>query len=855
MSGLAGLDINGLWDHAVTRHPDTDEDLVRDAGINGAVVRLNQEQEIWLGDVQAALAPHGRGDGWGKLGGREFRLPVAEILSAILDDQIDDRHRHAFDALVRALSGEAERIVLAVSDAPEFGEGARDRLLRVLQHRRVTLLWRPIAAILGWVKTSDGARLQDGTRVAVISLLRDGVHLAAEKLVPESSASGRLWVPERSRSGLTVTGLPGAKALADKYAAAVADQLGRRIVDVLAETRSPWHHAVGDPLSDELVRMPNRSWRRMPKPEAVGMPAARSLEDVTEHIDGADFVLLEGPASANRRWANTILEALGIDGNDERVRFLPREAAAQGCLDAARRLALGLPVYYDFLPQLEINARVRDEPSFVELIPEGARLLGGTSYRREAPGDFAINRGADRLVFYLFKEDFDKGRRASVPLPAEPDRQHRISVTVEQTPGQGFARIRIGSDSFEPLRHHPLELDWSRMETIDETRDEILEKLSGEGGLAYPEAIVIPGHPVHWHPENRLGDLIAQLEDYCRRPLWQSGRPNAEALKSLETLRDRLSKRRSPSYEAKKFNLHSSENAGAWALDSNGAVPEDRDGFSAPENASDLLAQALNKAALDFEQLDSQYGAASEPKIAGHLIGFTTWCYWRCPEPIVSFLFDVMEGRQQLPGRIALIREGLGRTLHHSASIHRYFDAIERNLIAGGRLKANELSAIARLLGSCSVAADLLPPKTASLILKEACNQIDAENRLPCSNAFKRKYKTSLLMLAALLRHRKTDPTFLDPNSDENARTLLTLSKASLELMDICQSAAEDRRGRASGAQRSSLTADIRRLDRTKEILRDLIDFINLKGRDPNIIVKIVGIDDGEADGDEVDDK
>src|SRR3546814_11619344 len=142
------------------------------------------------------------------------------------------------------------------------------------------------------------------------------------------------------------------------------------------------------------------------------------------------------------------------------------------------------------------------------------------------------------MTFYLFKEDLPRGRKAEIELPEESKSNHLIRVAVEQSPGQGFAQIRIDSDTFEALRRHPVELNWSRMEVIEETKAEILKTLSGSAGFAYPNINIAPGHPILWHTRHREGSLVENLRHYVSTPLLLNGLIAERGWCALPSLRD-----------------------------------------------------------------------------------------------------------------------------------------------------------------------------------------------------------------------------------------------------------------------------------------------------------------------------
>ena len=139
---------------------------------------------------------------------------------------------------------------------------------------------------------------------------------------------------------------------------------------------------------------------------------------------------------------------------------------------------------------------VGEAPQFVDLIARGARCPGGQSFHADAPGTYVVDKGATLLTLWLFKDDFERGRKAEVELTVTPDRRYPLSVSVEQTPGQGFAEVHISSSEFDALRRSPITLTWGRMKEIDRTREEILEVLRSSSSirLRWPNTAVQQGN-------------------------------------------------------------------------------------------------------------------------------------------------------------------------------------------------------------------------------------------------------------------------------------------------------------------------------------------------------------------------
>lgn len=856
MRNALGFDLNGLWDFA-TEGDGENEPVLKDLGVRGSIVRLAAGQNVeagacrWIGGLQAALAPHGRGPGWGReIGAAENRVFWADVFDAIASDCLTKEQTEAVTMFLDGLVEEPCSAHVAVPDAASFDEPARDRLLRLLsQTRRLrsTLLWRPIAAILGWLEEPvdhRGFEPEPDMRIGVLSLMSGGIQFADAKLIRERWRETDLWVPERSEAGLEVRQACAGEVVVERGISGLATRMQAVDEETLSTANTPWRVAVGERPGFELVRLPNRSWRRVPNGAMPRVDISRSdiPQKFLERVAATEALIIEGPMAGNEAWVETVLQAIGVP--DVPACHGGGGLVANGCLSAALRAAAGAPVYYDFLPQLEINALVGGEPRFVELIPKHKRLQGGMVYRGAAPGDFAIGKGAIRPVFFLFKEDFPTGRKAEVNLPEEADRDHRIFVSVEQSPGQGFAQVRVASDTFEALRRRPIELDWSRMELVDQTKEEILDSLGDQRGLSYPDAVSAPGHPFLWYPAHPKGDLLRQLQAYIDIPLIRSGDVDLRGREALQALRERFSKPETPSYVARRMGLKCNDLGSFRALDSNGCLPDTKGEFRVPERAESLLSAALKKAGDEFKEVLAHRRLRNDEKLLGDIVGFGSWCFWRCPASITEFLLAKYGGRSELPLHHILYREGLGRIVHSAEDLVEYFDLVDGKLEGSGKLVASEFSALGRVLGTCSEAAAILRAPTANMILQETCAQLADENSVSRKDAYKRRFKASLLMLAALLRHRRVRRNFIDPDGGIAGRTLINLLEDAQGRNEQFKQDEERLRDRRHGPDAAKHNAAARRFERNADILRELIAMIKGEGSDPNIIRKIDEIEE-----------
>lgn len=858
MKTALGFDLNGLWDFVAEGDGDG-EPILKDLGIRGSIIRLAADQpdterpHRWIGGLQAALAPHGRGGGWGReIGAAESRVFWTDVLNAIASNTLTPAQSEAVSVFLDGLVDEPTSAHVAVPDAGSFDEPARDRLLRLLSQARrlrATLLWRPIAAILGWLEEPVDRRSfqpAPSMRIGVLSLMGGGIQFADAKLIREGWREGDLWVPERSVAGLEARRGLGGSVVVEHGRRDIASKMREVDQATLSAANTPWRAGVGQRPGFELVRLPNRSWRRVPDSAMPKITISQHdvPEEFRERVAAAEVLIVEGPMAGNASWVEAVLQAIGVPrvptyGADNGL-------VARGCLEATIRTLAGRPVYYDFLPQLEINALVGGEAQFVELVPKHKRLLGGSVYRGAAPGEFSIGKGATRPIFFLFKEDFPKGRKAEVDLPEEAEREHRISVTVEQAPGQGFAQVRVSSESFEALRRRPIELDWSVMELVDTSKEEILESLSGQGGLAYPDAVSTSGHPFLWYAGHPKGDLREQLQAYIDRPLLRSGGVDQNGREALQKLRERFSRPETPSYAARKMGLACDEQGSFRALDSDGRLPEPKGEFQVPPGAEGLLSAALAKAGGELKQVLAHRRLREDDKLLGDIVGFGTWCFWRCPAPIVDLLIEKYAGQSSVPLHHILSREGLGRVVHAPEDLVSYFDAVDEKLKDERKIVSSEFASLGRVLGTSADAAAILRAETADLILEDTSDQIAAENDEPKETAYKRRFKAALLMLAALLRHRRIRRNFIDPEDGAIGETLVSRLAAASTRNEQFRKDEERLRDRRSGSEAAKHNAAARRFERNAEILRELIAMIHGEGSDPNIIRKIEEMDEAD---------
>ncbi len=857
MKSLTGMDINGIRDALARREvaDENDEPEIVELGVRGGFIRLQSSDGRWLGGAQTEPAPHGRGPGWGRIGAADNRIDTLKIVEEIRETDPSDATKLAFTSALPTLVGATDLAVFAVPDTLTHGEVFRDRYLGLLKRvdglRRPLLLWRPVAALLGWIYNhKDPPDASPGCNIAILSLMADGVHLSVLSLEEEYHGGIRLLVPQRTTPGRLIGASFRGLALVEEARRRLEQASGLSAEVVNAAALSPWRFAAGAKLLPELARLPiNRGWRKLPQLDYSGLrPDESDLEeDVLEGLGNADVLLVEGPFAGNIAWRDGVVEALKSRTRlPEQVATLDHKAVALGCLMAAERHRFGQPVYFDFLPQLQINAMLGEAPEFVDLIARGRRCPGGQSFHAEAPGEYVVGRGATRLTLWLFKEDFERGRKADVQLRREADRRYRLSVSVEQTPGQGFAEVRISSPEFDALRQSPITLDWTRMEETEQTREEILKELAGQtqARLRWPDTAVKQGHPFLWLTEHPKGDLIAQLAAYRAAPLLRRVRIDADAREILKTLRQRFSRPDNPSSLGRKLGLDIAEVGSFRALDSDGSLPRPMSDLVVAEDAGKALDLTLSKLERDLTDLQRRFDQQIDKNILGDILGFASWCFWRCPPGIADVLLGTYEGGYSYDIDHTLLCEGVARVVWKTDQLKRYFKALERRLAHTGGITTAESAGLARVLATLDEAAVVLNGTLADRIVEVTVQTVTDENKKGMKTAYKKLFKTTLLMLAALLRHRQARPTFLDPDDDYAGQQLPgTLDKSEERNLEFAGHS-ERLADRSHESTRASHLAAARRLHANAKIIVDLKNFIHRQGRNPNIIEHIDALDE-----------
>ena len=496
MSTFIGVDLNGVLDTVAglgqkPHHAPAPPVVVTDT------------PQGTLTGMEALLSPFGR-PGLAATVGQ--RTGILELLGALTGDD-PEAPRWLGQHLHSLLSGNSRGdCVIAVPDIPAFNERARDRLLSGASQADVNarLLWRPVAALLGWGAKLSDAKIQalHGNRVCVLQLLPEGIAVSELDVECVEQDGRPTLVPVRRRDGLRKMHAYSKTGLSNLLAA----EMGITDVRLLWASAWAWNALLGRDAKPDLfpdAHSPS-GWRivegfsTLQRELALTISATidKILSEQRSVLRNASIILIEGPlagASIEPRLRNAVslskwLQLKLVDQivtTNLIVAPTTEGLVAHGCAVCAERQSKGHITYYDFLPMLEINVLRGGEHIFAPLIDKNDRVEGGKTYSNTLADQFVIAQETKSLIFYLLKEDEKNARLSKTEL--SPENEVKISLHVTQIPAQGYARVEIRPDVRGALGNTPILLDWAAMAEIAWSREQILFELSIQGIRPVPK--------------------------------------------------------------------------------------------------------------------------------------------------------------------------------------------------------------------------------------------------------------------------------------------------------------------------------------------------------------------------------
>ncbi|MEI9477572.1 MAG: hypothetical protein WCO26_13465, partial [Deltaproteobacteria bacterium] len=792
-----GLDLNGVHDRWASLNSDLQMSFSEGSGTVPAVIVVPERRaEEPLAGNEALCSIEGRGWQWPKeaLGPdpeeRCRRVPLIKVLEKMTrgarDIEVSKGESLPISKLLgthlRHLIPKSASVFIAIPDCADetFQQ-------RVLESRyddsglgKISLLWRPVAMLLAWAQDlpQDELLTIHNSKALVMYLDASGLQASILSLEVEKTDSGLLLTPVRSR--------PGIGYLEQYKVYEFAQEIARHHTERIHGNGLEWQMLWGGGLiwsgllglrsKAELLQDTNGSWLMMDAVSHLASPEAQgefftAFEEVLDELDQTELmqvqrVLVGGPflriscvghqdivaliiKAAKKRLATLRTPSWTILG-DSNTNGRTTSASARGAAIYGWRLARGLPTYYDFLPQLEISAEVKDKPKFVDLIPNTAkRILGGTEFRHDVEQRFIIRRGVTQLDFYIHKEG--EGVKSTVTrLKEPPAKAIEVSLFVRQTPGQGHAVVEIHPEQKGVFGSRDLNLDWESLALTGKDKDQILDELIRKAGICYPNHAPVETHWRLW--DN--GQLIEALNKYLETPLeFQLGKTDYTAC--LNELYDCLKITRTAA------SLHLKQgNAVFSPISSNGKLPDHIQGdiwtFDSQINSSSptsLFQAALRRIAEDFGILMSQeHVFRIRDEWRRRLFLCAAWCYSSAPKTIVSYLSEEIK----LGGSLGTV-QAASRCFSEKKSVESFFAC------AGSQYRQrshnlNWVKGLAQVLRFREHAAEWLTDSQAEDFTSMALEVIAEE---ASANRFKIKFLWGILLLMLLFRYRLRRRDFL----------------------------------------------------------------------------------------------
>ena len=738
---LCGIDLNGVQDYAArnwvkaSSGEDVFEEHVNLGSTRSSIIALGTPKGFeYMGGVQAELAPHGRGDGYGSAIGDPG---LRSYLSDIIKDQNPDYEK--LQAAILGITSAADYAICGIPDSSHTTEAYREALLLALRRAKFKnplLVWRSVLVCLAAVEHEITTR---PCSVGVISHSNSGLDIQALELKFYNHENQDILVPERKSLGSALTINVGYDSL---FGEALND-LQFINTDPFLDVKQSKNIAVvglGRNAQSELLRSGTGLWRELPPPESLNL-SNQGLENQSEAIRArlkhCDIILFETftQGRLQSQLHSSIERVLGRD-----VELLCDDAVAKAGLFAAHRYSNDIPIYFDFLPQISTIVQIGRKPTNHDLINQSEKMLAGAVYRSKEPAIFGTQAGQTEIEVYLKKEEDDSPRRATISLPYAATSVHSVSVYVEQTPAQGKASIQVNSVDLNLSQL----IDFQEAEQLDETWEELLTNIK-VGSVPIPERMVLPALLDNWLDDTDYGlTYLVKREVDEDEPDWVS----------LERKIGR-------------------------AVSSDGDLP------SSIGEQTDIDLQLLTQKAFDH------FVGRMEGRISANNISlrFLTWQFKRCPQEVCSRLIDFWEHYGEDNFRHPIIRnvrswnllfQGVGRAVFDPDLERRALFELLSTPVERWHWEAQ--TACASFLVSRSKSAHkLLDFKLIENFLKRV--KIEFKQNLRSNY---REFRYAPFLLAGLLRYREVDPQFMVLGHDVRANGLIDMIEKTIK--DISQS-------------------------------------------------------------------
>lgn len=736
---LIGLDMNGWHDFAVRswlKDRDGIDQYVADGyTVNGGtlsrVVEVGDEVRTTIGGPSAQMALHGRGPGWGDFGDETRR-----ILLRRSDDP------SAWGTAMRELGAEPRIAVLAVPDAPSMTEASREKRLdamRSLRARRTMLVWSSVSLALTQCAEMT---IEADQKLGIVELDESGLRVQVLDIVERDG----LLTPQRRNAG---SKFPSRVGLAAREKAALdqitSDSKDARVSRALGFADLPAHLAMAKPgdMLVELIRLDNGDWF-----EAIGEAPSISWDvSLRDALAGCARVVLHGPCDPG------LLQEVASEVRrdcDAPVTIAPDNAVACGAFLVALRVRLGLPPWFDYLPNIDTIVQDQNGAESLSLVGSDEVAEAGKVWRSPRPVPLVWQGKSERIEVWLKKEDDPKPRSSPATVQAAPAKDEKVLLFLEQEPAQGRARLRITSETWPELRDRPAVVDWEAglLDAKDRDWQTIIADFKVRPPVV-PERVVLPAHRELWYPDQGVG-LAQALK-------WFDGRDYAPIYRAL-------SYRRQVYYDQPDHPQHTRQ---FYAIDSDGGRPD-----GVEDHDWTRLIEVLNRAESDFTTGRVRNNDA---------LGVLSWSFRLCPPtvwPIVVRVLTGQTGKPAFPGWQTMYPQALGRIASGHDAFRRSIDYLNQQATPWNK---NQQACAAFLLSRNDEVFEIIDQATierwahaALLSLQEGLGK-----------GFSQRHQYLPILIAGLLRWRMRESSAFTEGKDQAADVMTKLLEETIRVPGI----------------------------------------------------------------------
>lgn len=786
---LCGYDINGWCDRAARNWligPDgeeiigEEETFVSGAVVHPAIVQTGEDKERrWVGGAQAALAPHGRGGGWGDIGDRSRRKSVADLLAR------EDTPAIQLAAALSGLAFGARICAVAIDDHPARSEFLQERLLAAIAKGRLgrgLLVWRSVLSVLGCL--SRGSPMFEASHdlvVGVIGHVAEGFTIQRLRIRRESGHRRQIFAPERRRAADPIPSALGYQGLAKHARGQLVGLNSSQRSDLADDAQMPLALALGYKPSPVLLRSDRGDFFLVSPPDRLALQFDDLPANLAEHLSGCGLLLFESLSQGEVR--KSIVSSLSARCSLPLI-DLPADIVARGGLEAARRHAEGEPVYFDFLPQISTIVWGDDGASNFDLIDADATLPAGRVYRSPQPARFAIHGGQSNFSVHLRKELADWPRRAVIDIGQKVSTAVPVSLSVEQAPAAGRAQLIIEA----PELSRQFLVNWDAAEELHKSWDEVIAELD-VSNATIPTRMVLPCGTEPWEDSPKGQGLASLLEE-------NDGRKQVD----WKSLAGKLTQK----------------SQGQYCISSDGEVPA---GIS-----TELVAKLdrLNERALVHLQ-DRLSGRLADDNES---LRFLTWQFRRAPGIVQELLLKAFE--TQLPRTRhafithpmswVLVYQGFGRICRDEQHERAAFQHMFRRPISGWSYR-QETAATAFLLSRSDTAPLLLDRAHVEWLVSRVLLEFQSE-----LGGDYTKFNYAPFLLGGLLRWRLKERNALVVGVDPLAERLRAAIEKTIEDFD---------------RKRNRNATFLRAASRYAPLMRQLLDELEGHGGNPNLLMEL----------------